>query len=252
MIGLRFFLCACALAITALLVSQAAPLLARLDLFRIREIRVEGVRTLEAGTVIARAAIPADASLWDDPERWEEVLEAHPMLREARIRRRFPHTFVIEVVERSPVALLATPLLRPVDAEGVILPLDPAERALDLPVIRPPAGRVGAVGQRATAAVRALVAELERLAETSPTFLSTISDLALDEGGNVSARLIDPPIEFSYDPPLDPQRLRVGLLVLRDASARQADSVPVALDLRFADQVVVRYAPVTIASQNGG
>ena len=211
----------------------------------------DGARLLDPGDVIARAAIPPVASVWDDRERWEEVLRTHPMIRDARIRRRFPSTLIIEVEERTPVALVATPVLRPVDAQGVILPLDPTEQALDLPVIRPTHSQAAAAGRLAGGGVRALVAELEQLKAISPTFLSTISDLALDAGGNVSARLIDPPIEFSYDPPLDPQRLRDGLLILSDAAARRTDSVPVALDLRFADQVVVRYAPVARTSGRG-
>lgn len=241
MIGLRFFVCMCGIAAAAVLISEVRPALARLDLFRVRQIRVEGVRHLDPEAVIAAAAVPAGASLWDEADPWVEALRRHPLIRDAQVRRRLPHTLVLHITERAPVALVPTPRLQPVDAEGVILPLDPARTALDLPIIRPPEARGTALGRRASAGVRTLAAEIERLKEMAPALVVTVSDLALDGGGNVSARLIDPPVELRYRPPLDARRLGHGLLVLRDAAARREDAVPATIDLRFADQVVVRY-----------
>ncbi|MBI4539665.1 MAG: FtsQ-type POTRA domain-containing protein [Gemmatimonadetes bacterium] len=246
MIGVRFFVSLCCVAAGALLASEVRPRLARLDLFRVQQIRVEGARYVHPATVLAQAGVPMRPNLWADPEPWVEALRAHPMIRDARVRRRLPSTLVLEIEERRPVALLATPVLRAVDADGMILPVDPGERALDLPVIRPTAGRRPAVGRRTSAEVRTLVTELERLKEMAPAFLSTVSDLALGPGKDVSVRLTDPPVELRYRPPLDPRWLRDALLVLRDAGNRRADSVPAIIDLRFADQVVVRYGPLPV------
>lgn len=251
MIGLRFFVSMCCVAGTALVASEAPSALERLALFRVREIRVEGTRHLSADQVLALAAVPPGASLWSERSPWEEALRRHPLVREARIRRRFPHTLVVQIVERRPVALLATPVLQPVDGDAVILPLDPAGTGLDLPVIRPPEAAPPLTGRRAGAEIRALTAELERLRDLAPAFLATVSDLRLAGGRDIAMRLLDPPIELLYRPPLDPRRLRDGLAVLRDAAARRADAVPAVIDLRFADQVIVRYAPLTAPPANG-
>lgn len=251
MIGLRAFVSLCGVAATALVAWKAPSALEHLDLFRVREIRVAGTRYLAADQVIAAAAVPPGASLWSDPTPWEEALRRHPLVRDARVRRRFPHTLVVQIVERRPVALLATPVLWPVDGDGAILPLDPAAMALDLPVIRPPQTGAAIPGRRAGAEIRALAAELERLQEVAPAFLATVSDLGLDGGHDIAIRLLDPPVELRYRPPLDPRRLRDGLTALRDAAARRADAVPAVIDLRFADQVIVRYAPLPARPANG-
>ena len=42
-----------------------------------------------------------------------------------RVERRLPNRLRVEIEERRPVALAATPTLEPVDGEGVRLPIDP-------------------------------------------------------------------------------------------------------------------------------
>ena len=46
---------------------------------------------------------------------------------------------------------------------------------------------------------------------------------------------------FRFRPPLSHRRLRDGLTVLEDAVLRQPDRRAAVLDLRFEDQIVVRY-----------
>jgi hypothetical protein len=155
-----------------------------------------------------------------------------------RISRRIPGRLVVHVTEREPVALLPNPTLVPLDGEGLFLPIDPAAHRLDLPLIHPrsdPAGR----GPLLTAAqLRSLVGELAAIGEIDPEVGAAISDVAFDPWGDVMARL-ESGVLLYYRPPLTARRLQEGLVVLADVRERHPERTPAAVDLRFADQVVV-------------
>jgi hypothetical protein len=54
------------------------------------------------------------------------------------------------------------------------------------------------------------------------------------------ARWADPEVDFLLPYGLPQARLREGLIALADAIARAPGEMPIEIDLRFADQVVVR------------
>ncbi|HSH76485.1 MAG TPA: hypothetical protein VLA09_12425, partial [Longimicrobiales bacterium] len=161
-----------------------------------------------------------------------------------RISRRLPNKLRLTVRERTPIALAPTPTLEPVDAEGYRLPIDPAEYRLDLPVIQtsltPPRS-----SRLVPEDVRRLVAEVEHLMASDTTFLQLVSSVEWDERGAVVVRWTEPSVVFLLPPRLPPARLREGLGALADAVSRSPDRMPISIDLRFADQVVVRRTPST-------
>lgn len=219
--------------------------LAEMDWFRVRGVRVEGVRYLTAGEVESAAAVPPDANLWDDPRLVAARVRAHPLVRDARVRRRIPGTLVVRVEEREPVGLVPTPTLAPVDREGRLLPLDPVRHRLDLPVIRPErSGR----GAPEPAAIAAAARAASRLSELDPAFWSQVSVVTADGSRAVVVEWGDPAVRLRFRTPIAAVRLREAMAVLDDARAAAADTAagptggqpPTTLDLRFADQVVVR------------
>src|SRR5688572_21190698 len=82
---------------------KARTALAQVDWFRVRSVRVEGVRYLTTDEIERVAGVPPDANLWDDVAPVVARLGAHPLVREVSIRRRLPGTLVVEVEERRPV-----------------------------------------------------------------------------------------------------------------------------------------------------
>lgn len=215
--------------------------LATVEWFEVRTVKVEGGRWLTDDEAVRALALPEGTNLWEDPHPLEERLRQHPLVDDVRVRRRVPGTLVVKVVERRPVALLPTPALEPVDPEGRRLPIDPVLHRLDLPILQP---RVeGARDGRTLTPVRlrALASEVHRLAEEEPDFLTRVSEVAMDESGDVVARLSSPAVTVRFRPPLPSRRLQEGWVVLDDA-VRRRPGVPVrGLDLRFADQVVVHF-----------
>jgi len=225
----------------AALVNWAPGVLSHVEVFRVAQVRVEGTRFLDPEEAVEVAAIPPGANLWEDPAPWVARLREHPLVGEVRARRRLPGTLVLVVEERSPVALLPLPTLEPVDGTGVRLPIDPALHRLDLPLLRP--GADGLPGEEGVspARLRLLTEELERLTRVEPDFSAAISELGMGPGGEMVAVLGDPSVAFLFRAPLTPERLREGMVVLADARERRPELVPEAVDLRFADQVVVRF-----------
>lgn len=211
-------------------------LLARLPAFRVVRVEVVGTRYVAPDEIVRLAAIDPDASVWDDTEPWERAIEAHPLVNGAHVRRTGLRTLEIRVTEDRPVALAATPQLVPVNAAGRVLPLDPAEVALDLPVL----GGTWSVDHERLSEPepRALVALLARLDAYDPAFVAQVSEVDYRRDGSVeilmlpaarAARILLPP-----EAPL--RGLQRVELALGDAGET---SVSVA-DARFADQVVLR------------
>lgn len=209
-----------------------------LDWFRVRSLRVEGLRYLSTKEVELTAAVPKASNLWDDTGPVAVRLRAHPLIRAVEVSRRLPGTLVVEVEERVPVGLVPTPTLQPVDRDGHRLPLDPSRRPLDLPLIQP--GRA-VRGAPAPAAIAAAAREVARLAEVDPTFWAGISAVTEVGSHNVVLEWGDPAVRLHYRTPLSQGRMREALAVLADVAYRAGGQLPATLDLRFTDQVVVRW-----------
>jgi cell division protein FtsQ len=210
-------------------------------LFEVSEVSVEGATYLTEAEVVEAAAIPPGSSVWDDLAALESRLEAHPLVKDAVVRRRLPDRLDMEILEREPVGLIPTPVLTPVDREGHVLPIDPLGRRMDLPLLQP---KIASGGEDlAPEQVTALAAELDRLETLDPAVLASVSEVAFDPWGGVLLHLSEPQVTLRYWPPLSPAALNDALVVLTDAIERHPGRPLLSVDLRFADQVVVRYAP---------
>lgn len=217
----------------------ARTVLAGVDWFRVRSVRVEGVRYLGTEEVERLASVPSEANLWDDTEPVADRVRAHPLVRSVVVRRRLPGTLVVRVEEREPVGLVPTPTLQPVDRDGHMLPIDPTEESLDLPVIRPARDLRGTPDP---AAIAAAARETARLAEVDPTFWSGISVVTEDGAHDVVVEWGEPAVRLRFRAPLAQVRLKEALAVLADDANRNGGRLPAIVDLRFADQVVVRWS----------
>ena len=218
---------------------RVADAAADLDTFHVTDVEITGLESVERGEVLALLGVTSQSSVWTSTDTWERRLATHPMLKEAHVRRRIPGTLLVRVVERRPVALAPTPTLEPVDRDGARLPLDPAEQRLDLPVLE--TTELPAPGGRLLPAQgRLLAAEVARLQDADTAFLQMVSEVSLRDDQTLVARWSDPRVEFLLTPGAPARRLREGLVVLADAMGRDPEQVPTVIDLRFADQVVVR------------
>ena len=149
------------------------------------------------------------------------------------------------LTEREPVALVPTPVLVPTDSQGWVLPINPTERRLDLPIVNlePP------VHNRFTMAVElATLAEMGRLTADHPSFVSMVSEVVPLGYNGIAAHLSDPPVVFLMLHGTPSSRIDEGIRAIRDAVESSQGTEAAAVDLRFADQVVIRPATDTFES----
>ncbi|WP_419940928.1 cell division protein FtsQ/DivIB [Candidatus Palauibacter sp.] len=213
-------------------------ILATLPAFRIEEVRVVGTNHARPDEVRRLAAIAPDASVWDDPRPWESRVREHPLVREATARGSGFRALEISVVEERPVALVATPELRPASRDGRLLPLDPSSAGLDLPIIPGPVETDGDFV--ADPRMRELIATLERMDRTRRDFISLVSEVGpADEGGYRFLLLPGAGADVVLLPREDPlgalDRVSIALGQIEDRRIACADA-------RFTGQVVMTRA----------
>jgi hypothetical protein len=231
-------------------------------LLRVREVRFAGLVHARAEVLRAESGLARRRWIFDDLDAPEAALRRDPLIRRARIRRELPGRLVVEVEERVPAAYWSAPELRPIDAEGRVLPLDPARYGWDLPVLMAP-GRVDAApavheGRLVDGEVRALLRLVVGIRDRVPEIARRVSVAELREGGRVvlhvmraaggGERARPGEVRLRLETPLE----KVALLpdVIRDLELRRAGFE--SLDLSFADQIVVRPGAPVAAPGAGG
>jgi hypothetical protein len=213
----------------------APALLARLPGFRVEEVRVVGTHYVPPDRVASLAAVGPDASVWDDPGRWEDRVRSDPMISDARVRRTGAHRIEIRVTEVEPVALVPTPDLVPVDSTGRLLPLDPATADLDLPILGSGAKVEG--GHLSDPGTRRLLAVLDRIRAVEPGFVHSASQFLRVPGGVEVFMTEGADARRVFLPSVHPA---AGLRRVEAALAARGHRSPAAqVDARFDGQVVV-------------
>lgn len=213
--------------------------LSGLSTFHVKKVEVVGVMYVPENEIVSLMSLHSSSSVWDDRQVWVDRVEQHPMVRSAEISRRFPGGLRVTVEEREPVALAPTPTLEPIDVDGYRLPVDPSRHRLDLPVLATRSNP--ARGARLVPRdVRALAGELGRMMNGDTAFLQRISEMSWAADGSLRVSWTEPAVDFLLPPGAPGVRLREGLAALADAVSARPTDPPEEIDLRFADQVVVR------------
>jgi cell division septal protein FtsQ len=156
-------------------------LLSALPAFQVRQVTVVGTHYVPPDEVTRLIALAPDASVWDRVDVLEARIRTHPMIREATVRREGLHGLSVAVIEKRPVALVATPELRAVNGDGRVLPIEPSEAALSLPVI---SGITDVEDDLVLDdGTRELAGVLERLDRADADFVSIVSEASLAPDG---------------------------------------------------------------------
>lgn len=221
------------------LIVLAPRLLRNLDLFRVERVEIIGTRYIAPHHLLEESGIRSNSNLFDDPEPWQNALMAHPMVASLEIEREYPSTLILRVEEVEPVGFVSTPILRPVAADGRVLPLDPAVVDLDLPLIE-----LGTIvtssAEPEDSALVEVAGALDRIGRLAPWLLAQISTLGPAEGGGIRLLLREPAGGVALLPE-DFNALRIEQLRLTLADLEERRELPQLrqIDVRYRDQVVV-------------
>jgi cell division protein FtsQ len=228
----------------------APPVLVRIGWFAAKRVEVTGARLLAPHEVLAASGVRIGVNVWTDPAAWEAALRRHPVIAEAEVTRDLPATLRIRVVEKRPAAFVQAGVLRPVTADGEVLPVDPARAAVDLPLLaaKPTPDTAGRVREPKA---RAALAEAGRLAELDPALMARVSELRPGPRGETLLALSSPAADVVVARGIG----EPGLVRLRAALDDVARRLPAGggrakVDARFEDQVVVRLPRVATPAQS--
>ena len=199
------------------------PLLSHLSFFRVRHVEVVGRHYMQPDDVLRRLRIDTSTSIWTDLDVLESRVAQHPQVRSVTVDRDLPGTLVVHVTENLPIAMVpAVGGLRPVDADGRFLPIDPSRIAIDLPVLAKPD--------------TVLLQLLADVRSANPALFGDISDIRRTGGTDIALTL--PTANVRALASITARRLADIIPVEADLARRKARVTE--LDLRFRDQVIAR------------
>jgi cell division protein FtsQ len=133
--------------------------------FEVRHVRVTGTRRMDEGLIYARVLSQQSRAMPEvDVAALRADLKTLPWVKDARVSIELPHTLAIDIVERTPHAVLEKPdRLVLIDASGVELETIAPERAKGmLRLAGPGAGRQAGRLAALLAAAPALAPQVER------------------------------------------------------------------------------------------
>lgn len=158
--------------------------LARSAYFRLEQVEVRGVDEAVKTELIAAGGLNSAVSLLAlNLGEVKGQMEQHPRVRKVSLRRRFPHTLLVEAEQERPVALLLRDRLYYVNRWGeVYKPVEEPERP-DLPIVTG-VSEEGVPGPRR---LRPAVALLEALEEESDLWTrERLSEIHVEGDGTAS------------------------------------------------------------------
>lgn len=197
--------------------------LAKLDYFRIAKVEFDGVRFVNPSELVQQLALDSTASIWNDLDQLAARVAKHPMVLSAEVTRTLPSTVVVTIVERLPVALVSdSGTLSPVDAAGRILPIDPARKSIDVPI----------VGSADTTVLRFL----DGLRADDPRMYERLIEMRRVGRHELRLQLKGVTVRALDDLTVD----RLSDILLVEKSLADQNQRVVELDLRFQDQVIAR------------
>ncbi|MEJ2547064.1 MAG: FtsQ-type POTRA domain-containing protein [Gemmatimonadota bacterium] len=214
------------------------PILSGIPAFEVREVEITGARFADPDDLRDLADLGVGASIWDDPSAWEASVSGHPLIESVRIVRAGRNRLRIEVHEVRAIALVATPRLVAVDANGERLGVDPAEHRLDLPILAgvtldSMSGRVAEEEGRRSLAV------LDELATLAPEFTRRVSEVIPLDSEALELHLIDGSLVDRLTLPYE-ETSRAFLQAAAAIQAAEQRGAVVSADARYAEKVFVR------------
>jgi len=212
--------------------------------FRVAHVRAEGNRILADSEVTTLARIPERVPLFDvDLTRARLRVMQSPYIRSAALARDIPDGLTITVEERTPLAALALGRELYIDAGGFVLPAPRSGSLPDLPVITGALRAADCVPGRRTTSAR-VTGALEILRTASAVgdgLYRLISEVHCREDSTYLLFTTDSGVPVVFG------RGNVALKLLeldgfwKQIAIERGPSHLRTVDLRFAEQVVVRW-----------
>jgi len=208
---------------------------------RIQKVEVVGLDRLSEADVLSAAGIHVGEYYFDaDPDSAAARLSNVPLVKSAAVHRSWKRRIRIDITERRPAALALLERSVEIDEEGVVLPADPSGFTADLIIVRGLSGPIPLPGQRLADPAALPAARLSaRLASPMVNLAEQVSDIWAADPDSLVLVLMENAVPVNVGRGDIPERrLLAFAAVLHDLDDKEIE--PEYLDLRFAEQVVVK------------
>jgi cell division protein FtsQ len=211
---------------------------------RIARVSIEGNKIVTEASILSMAAIPKGARLYgvDIRSARQRVLQ-NPFIRSATVTREAPDGIVISVVERMPIAALALGKTLAIDSEGVVLPSVMMTGVFDLPVLTGdlPVAECNPGHRIQSRAVQEALDILVSARQVSEDLHRLISEVHIDGENDIVMYTSEAGVPVIFGRGNVPQKLLELDGFWKQIVLPRSASDLASVDLRFADQVVVRW-----------
>jgi cell division protein FtsQ len=211
--------------------------------FLLSRFEVRGNRVLTEEEVLELSGAVMGSNLLDVRiSALEEAVAASPRVDRAQARRVLPDRVVVTLDEKAPAALVATGGdVVEVTSDGLVLPAAARTASVDLPVISGAVGEVDTACTEFSQELTDALALLSRAREVSEGLWMEISEVRIAPGSGLVIYTVADGAEIRVGSGAlgssDLERLWRVLCDVRDRGLEAE-----AIDLRFEDQVIVRFS----------
>lgn len=210
----------------------------------VRGVRIEGVQIVPAGDIYHRAAVPMDKRLYDvNLGEVRERVRRDPFVKDVAVHRDPPDRILIQVEERVPIAVVAAGKMFYVDADGMLMPVIRSENTFDLPVITGAADvQACEVGKQLVhPAIREALSLVLAAQQLDDALYRRISEIHIEPSGSLCMYTADTGVPVLVGRGDITTKLEKFEAFWKSVVSMRGAQALTSVDLRFADQVVVRW-----------
>jgi cell division protein FtsQ len=210
----------------------------------VRGVRIEGVRIVPSEEIFHLAAVPMEKQLSDvNLSEVRDRVRRNPFVKDVAVHRDPPDRILIQVDERVPQALIAAHRMLYVDADGMLMPVIRSDNAFDLPVITGAAEIQSCeIGNRLThPAIREALLLVMVARQLDDGLYRRISEVHIDASGDLLLYTADGGVPVVVGRGDITTKLEKFEAFWTSVVASRGVQSLTSVDLRFADQVVVRW-----------
>lgn len=207
-------------------------------------VRIAGTRIIPEADIFSLAAVPMDKQLYDVnlPEIRNRVRRS-PYVKNVAVHRDPPDRILIQVEERVPVAVIVASRMLYVDAEGMLMPVIRSENAFDLPIISGAADvQPCEPGKKLThPAIREALLLVMVAQQLDDALYRRISEVHIASTGDLLLYTADGGVPVAVGRGDITTKLEKFAAFWSTVVTSRGAQTLASVDLRFADQVVVRW-----------
>jgi cell division protein FtsQ len=210
----------------------------------VREVVVSGNAIVPEKEILTLAAVPPGQKLFEvDIFAVRRRVEKNAFIRQVSVNRDVPARITINVEERVPVAALAADRLLYLDDEGYLLPHTRSDRIFDIPVLTGVVrGRDLVPGRQLfSPEIRAALGLLAMARRFDDALYRRISEVHIDSDGDMTLYTAEAGIRVLFGRGETPAKLAKLDAFWHTYVDHQGAAALEYIDLRFEDQVVVRW-----------